>query len=118
MKFDIRTPHVQRQWTLKTIQMSSKSLMWNVKSRVILGALIAPETYLQYLKNSIQISPHGDDSINETDLKHALDLAGYKLPNHRVRELILELKSQSKIAEDQRVSKELFKEVIYSYHYY
>jgi hypothetical protein len=33
---------------------------------------------------AIQISPNGETSIDQAHLKNALDLAGYKLPNHQV----------------------------------
>lgn len=59
----------------------------------------------------MQISPNGETSVNDSDLKNALDLAGYKLPNHKVRDLVRELKDQGKVGDDGRVSKEIFKEV-------
>ena len=48
--------------------------------------------------------------MHESEVKNALDLAGYKLPNHEVREILTTLKSENKIP-DGKVSKDLFKEV-------
>ena len=82
-----------------------------------------------------QICPNGETSVHDSDLKNALDMAGYRLPNHKVRtskisitsaspndkiqklyfqvrDLLLELKSEGKVGDDQMVSKEIFKEVI------
>ena len=44
-------------------------------------------------------------------MKRALDLAGYRLPNHRVRELIADLKKQGKLNADQEITKEEFKAI-------
>ncbi len=30
-----------------------------------------------------QICPNGETSVHENDLKNALDMAGYRLPNHK-----------------------------------
>ncbi len=32
-----------------------------------------------------QICPNGETSVHDSDLKNALDMAGYRLPNHKVR---------------------------------
>ncbi|TRY80405.1 hypothetical protein TCAL_07747 [Tigriopus californicus] len=58
-----------------------------------------------------EIDPNGENSINDNDLKNALDLAGYKLPNHKVRDLIAEMKKQGRIGNDQKLSKDIFKEI-------
>ena len=59
----------------------------------------------------LKLCPNGENSIPQSDLKNAMDLAGYKLPNHQVREMLLELKGQSKLGDADQVSKELFREV-------
>ncbi len=64
---------------------------------------------------ALQISPNGETSIAQSEVKNALDLAGYKLPNHRVRELLGDLKAQGKLSADQNVPKEIFKEVVRSH---
>merc|ERR1712117_289500 len=53
-----------------------------------------------------EISPNGEAAIKQSEVKQALDLAGYRLPNHRVREILAELKKGGKISGD-----EVFKEV-------
>ena len=58
----------------------------------------------------MQISPNGEASIKQSEVKQALDLAGYRLPNHRVREILAELKKGGKISGDE-ISKEVFKEI-------
>ena len=45
-----------------------------------------------------------------SEVKQALDLAGYRLPNHRVREILAELKKGGDISGDE-ISKEVFKEI-------
>ena len=59
---------------------------------------------------NLQISPNGEASIKQSEVKQALDLAGYRLPNHRVREILAELKKGGKISGDE-ISKEVFKEI-------
>ena len=44
-------------------------------------------------------------------MKAALDVLGYKLPNHEVREILVDLKQRNKIGGDGVLSKEQFKEV-------
>merc|ERR1712117_470296 len=57
-----------------------------------------------------EISPNGETAIKQSEVKQALDLAGYRLPNHRVREILAELKKGGKISGDE-ISKEVFKEI-------
>ena len=49
--------------------------------------------------------------MDTNELKNAMDMAGYKLPNHVVRDLLAELKAQGKVGADARVSKDVVKEV-------
>lgn len=58
-----------------------------------------------------QITQGERDFVLAADVKNALDLAGYKLPNHQVRDLLADLKVAGKIGEDNRVNREVFKEV-------
>lgn len=58
-----------------------------------------------------EISPNGETAIKQSEVKRALDLAGYRLPNHRVRELLADLKKRGQISGDQDISKEVFKEI-------
>ena len=59
---------------------------------------------------NLQISPNGETAIKQSEVKQALDLAGYRLPNHRVRQILAELKKGGKISGDE-ISKEVFKEI-------
>lgn len=62
-----------------------------------------------------QISTIDQPFIANNELKSALDLVGFKLPNHQVRELINGLKKEGKIkTEASSISKEVFKEVSHS----
>lgn len=49
--------------------------------------------------------------IASNELKSALDLVGYKLPHHQVRELLNDLKNRGKLDSNEGISKEVFKEV-------
>ena len=62
---------------------------------------------------AFQIAPNGESSLGQQEVKDALAIAGYKLPNHKVRDLLVELKKSGKIGntENDRVSKALFKEI-------
>ena len=59
---------------------------------------------------NLQISPNGENAIKQSEVKQALDLAGYRLPNHRVRVILAELKKGGEISGDE-ISKEVFKEI-------
>ena len=52
-----------------------------------------------------------NNRIPTNELKNTLDLLGYQLPNHEVRELINGLKNEGKLNESEGISKELLKEV-------
>jgi len=49
--------------------------------------------------------------IKEGEVKAALDVLGYKLPNHEVRDILVGLKQKNKIGGDGVLSKEQFKEL-------
>jgi len=53
----------------------------------------------------------GDSNIDQNHLKNALDLNGFRLPNHQVRDLIEELKAKNKIDVGGKISKKLLKDV-------
>ena len=59
----------------------------------------------------MKLNPSGGASIEEGQVKDALDLLGYKLPNHEVRDILLDLKKTNKLGSNGVVSKDLFKEV-------
>ncbi|XP_040566376.1 fimbrin isoform X2 [Lepeophtheirus salmonis] len=58
-----------------------------------------------------EISADGKDSIKTTEVKDSLDLMGFKLPNHKVRDLLEDFQSQGKLKMNDPVSKDMFKEI-------
>lgn len=59
----------------------------------------------------VEIASEGANWLDTAEVKKALDLAGYKLPNYQVRELLVDLKNKEKLDEQNGVSKQLFKEI-------
>ena len=55
----------------------------------------------------------GDDNafIATNELQKALEHVGFKLPNHKVRELLKDLKNNGKLEDSRGISKSLLKEV-------
>ena len=60
----------------------------------------------------LQINPEGEDHVEEKDIPNALHLAGVRLPNYKVRDLVNDLKGENKIKSDGKVDKTVFKEVL------
>ena len=63
--------------------------------------------FFQIVKNN------QNNRIPSNELKNTLDLLGYQLPNHEVRELVNSLKNEGKLNESEGISKELLKEVCF-----
>eukprot|EP00096_Caligus_rogercresseyi_P001931 TRINITY_DN1343_c0_g1_i1.p1 TRINITY_DN1343_c0_g1~~TRINITY_DN1343_c0_g1_i1.p1 ORF type:complete len:625 (+),score=143.30 TRINITY_DN1343_c0_g1_i1:96-1970(+) len=61
-----------------------------------------------------EISADGKDSIQTNEVKDSLNLMGFKLPNHKVRDLLEEFQSQGKLKMSDPVSKDMFKEICQS----
>ena len=60
----------------------------------------------------LQINPSGGGDIQEGEVKDALNVMGLQLPNHEVRDLLLDLKKTNKCSNGV-VSKCVFKEVTF-----
>ena len=67
------------------------------------------EVIISFFFDILQITESGFIATN--NLKTALDHVGLKLPNHQVRELLTNLKTQGKYDEGKGISKDLFKQV-------